>query len=111
MKTLGILRETQNSPNRKSDDALILKAVMDQLSILKTETVVIAPEEFDLADVSAYDMIVPMCETCPPAEVRRTTADANAKAPGFEAEGGCSVKRADAHDACADDVVPDKWFA
>ena len=149
MKTLGILRETQNSPNRESDDALILKAVMDQLSILKTETAVIAPEEFDLADVSAYDMIVPMCETYPrlmrlrkieaetgiivvnpsdsvlgcyrarmlasfaatpglsypPTEVRRTTADANAKAPGFEAEGGYWVKRGDVHNTCAYDVV------
>ena len=65
MKALGILREVQNSPNRESDDALILKAVMDQLSILKTETTVITPEEFDGADVSAYDIIVPMCETYP----------------------------------------------
>jgi glutathione synthase/RimK-type ligase-like ATP-grasp enzyme len=65
MKALGILRETQNSPGRESDDALILKAVMDQLSILKTETTVITPEEFDRADVSGFDIIVPMCETYP----------------------------------------------
>lgn len=65
MKALGILREIQNSPNRESDDALILKAVMDQLSILKTRTDVITPEEFDGADVSGYDIIVPMCETYP----------------------------------------------
>ena len=65
MKALGILREIQNSPNRESDDALILKAVMDQLSILKTETALIAPEEFDRADVSGCDVIVPMCETYP----------------------------------------------
>jgi hypothetical protein len=65
MKALGILRETQNSPGRESDDALILKAVMDQLSILKTRTTVITPEEFDGADVSGYDTIVPMCETYP----------------------------------------------
>ena len=65
MRALGILREVQNSPNRESDDALILTAVMDQLSILKTETAVMSPEDFDRADVSSYDIIVPMCETYP----------------------------------------------
>lgn len=65
MKALGILRETQNSPGRESDDALILKAVMDQLSILKTETTVMTPEEFDRADAKGFDLIVPMCETYP----------------------------------------------
>lgn len=65
MKALGILRETQNSPGRESDDALILKAVMDQLSILKTETAVVTPEEFDGMDVKGFDLIVPMCETYP----------------------------------------------
>ncbi|HEX4046184.1 MAG TPA: hypothetical protein VH309_00025 [Elusimicrobiota bacterium] len=149
MKALGILRETQNSPGRESDDALILKAVMDQLSILKTLTTVITPEEFDRADVSGYDVVVPMCETYPrlmrlkkleadtgvvvinpsdsvlgcyrtrmldsfartpglsypPTEVRRTTADANAKAPAFEAAGGYWVKRGDVHNTCSHDVV------
>lgn len=65
MKALGIYRELQNSPNRESDDALILKAVMDQLSILKTECVLMTPEEFDLSDARDYDLIVPMCETYP----------------------------------------------
>jgi len=65
MKALGIFREIQNSPNRESDDALILKAVMDQLSILKTECALMTPEEFDRADVSGFDIIVPMCETYP----------------------------------------------
>jgi glutathione synthase/RimK-type ligase-like ATP-grasp enzyme len=65
MKALGIFREVQNSPNRESDDALILKAVMDQLSILKTETTLITPTEFDRIDVTGYDIIVPMCETYP----------------------------------------------
>jgi glutathione synthase/RimK-type ligase-like ATP-grasp enzyme len=149
MKALGILRETQNSPGRESDDALILKAVMDQLSILKTRTTVITPEEFDSADVSGYDIIVPMCETYPrlmrlkkieaetgvmvinpsdsvlgcyrtrmlasfertpgisypPTEMRRTSAEANAKAPAFEAEGGYWVKRGDVHNTCSYDVV------
>lgn len=65
MKALGIYRELQNSPNRESDDALILKAVMDQLSILKTECVLMTPEEFDAADVKGFDLVVPMCETYP----------------------------------------------
>jgi glutathione synthase/RimK-type ligase-like ATP-grasp enzyme len=65
MKALGIYRELQNSPNRESDDALILRAVFDQLSILKTECVLMTPEEFDGADASGYDLIVPMCETYP----------------------------------------------
>lgn len=65
MRALGIFRELQNSPNRESDDALILKAVMDQLSILKTECVLMTPEQFDTADVSGFDLIVPMCETYP----------------------------------------------
>lgn len=65
MKALGIYREVQNSPNRESDDALVLKAVMEQLSILKTKTTLITPEEFDHIDASGYDLIVPMCETYP----------------------------------------------
>src|ERR1035437_10180750 len=65
MSALGISREIQNSPNRESDDALILQAVMDQLSILKTKTTLITPEDFDRADVSGYDIIVPMCEAYP----------------------------------------------
>ena len=65
MKALGIFREVQNSPNRETDDALILKAVMDQLSILKTETVLMTPEEFDRADLAGFDIVVPMCETYP----------------------------------------------
>ena len=65
MKALGIFREVQNSPGRESDDALVLKAVMDQLSILKTEVVLMTPEEFDNAEVRGYDLIVPMCETYP----------------------------------------------
>ncbi len=149
MRALGILRETQNSPGRESDDALILKAVMDQLSILKTQTTVMTPEEFDRADASGFDIIVPMCETYPrlmrlkkleaetgavfvnpadsvlgcyrtrmlesfaatrglsypPTEVRRTSADANLKAPSFEAAAGYWVKRGDVHNTCAYDVV------
>jgi glutathione synthase/RimK-type ligase-like ATP-grasp enzyme len=62
---LGILRELQNSPNRESDDALILKAVMEQLEIIKVKTALLTPEEADRADLSGWDMIVPMCESYP----------------------------------------------
>ena len=149
MRVLGIYRELQNSPNRESDDALILRAVMDQLSIFKTETVLMTPEEFDRADVSGFDVIVPMCETYPrlvrlrhieatsravvvnpsdsvlgcyrtrmlpsfdstpglrypPSEIRRTTREANARPPEFEAESGWWLKRGDVHNTCSHDVV------
>ena len=149
MKALGIFREIQNSPGRESDDALVLKAVMDQLSILKTEVVLMTPEEFDGADVRGYDLVVPMCETYPrlmrlkkleaetgvvtvnpadsvlgcyrtrmlesfantpglsypPTEVRRTTAEANKRAPSYESAGGWWLKRGDVHNTCAYDVV------
>lgn len=65
MKALGIYRETQNSPNRETDDALVLRVVMDQLSILKTQTTLVTPEDFDVMDASGFDLIVPMCETYP----------------------------------------------
>ncbi|MDE2491220.1 MAG: hypothetical protein KGM24_10255 [Elusimicrobia bacterium] len=149
MKVLGIFREVQNSPNRESDDALILKAVMDQLSILKTETTLMTPEEFDRSDAAGFDAIVPMCETYPrlmrlrsleartgaivinpadsvlgcyrtrmlesfsrttglsypPTAVRRTTAEANAAPPDFEAGAGYWIKRGDVHNTCTYDVV------
>ena len=62
---LGIFREPTNSPNRETDDALILKAVMEQLSIYKARTQIMPPEEADTADLSSWDMIVPMCESYP----------------------------------------------
>lgn len=62
---LGICRELTNSPNRETDDALIMKAVMEQLSIYKARTLVMTPEEADTADLSSWDMIVPMCEQYP----------------------------------------------
>ena len=69
---LGIFRELTNSPNRETDDALILKAVMDQLGIYKTLTRTMTPEEADAADLSSWDMIVPMCESYP--RLRRLSA-------------------------------------
>jgi hypothetical protein len=65
VKCLGILRELQNSPNRESDDALILKAVMEQLQLQRVEVTLLTPEEADKVDLNAWDMIVPMCETYP----------------------------------------------
>ena len=69
---LGIFRELTNSPNRETDDAIILKAVMDQLGIYKTHTRTMTPEEADAADLSSWDMIVPMCESYP--RLRRLSA-------------------------------------
>jgi hypothetical protein len=65
VKCLGILRELQNSPNRENDDALILKAVMEQLQLQRVETALMTPEEADGAALEGWDMIVPMCETYP----------------------------------------------
>ncbi|MDD5629717.1 MAG: hypothetical protein PHU21_11670 [Elusimicrobia bacterium] len=62
---LGICRELTNSPNRETDDALILKTVMEQLSIYRARTLVMTPEEADAADLGSWDMIVPMCESYP----------------------------------------------
>jgi hypothetical protein len=62
---LGISRELTNSPNRENDDALVLKAVMDQLAIYKARTHTITPEEADTADLGSWDMVVPMCESYP----------------------------------------------
>ena len=65
VKCLGILRELQNSPNRENDDALILKAVMDNLELQRVDVTLMEPEAADAADLTKWDMIVPMCETYP----------------------------------------------
>ena len=65
MRALGIYRELQNSPNRESDDALILKAAMDQLSLLKVETALVEPEAWDAMSPEGWDLLVPMCESYP----------------------------------------------
>jgi hypothetical protein len=65
VKCLGILRELQNSPNRENDDALILKAVMENLELQRVDVTLMEPEAADAADLSRWDMIVPMCETYP----------------------------------------------
>jgi len=65
MRALGICREIQNSPNREDDDALILRAVMEHLSIIKISCVLVSPEEFDRSDAAGFDLLVPMCEAYP----------------------------------------------
>lgn len=74
---LGIFRELQNSPNRETDDALILKAVMEQLEIIKVKTTLMTPEQADGADLKGWDMIVPMCESYP--RLMRLKAEADAE--------------------------------
>ncbi len=63
VKCLGIYRELQNSPNRESDDELILKAVLSNLDLQRVQTRGMLPEELDREDAAGWDMIVPMCET------------------------------------------------
>ncbi|MBI4375524.1 MAG: hypothetical protein HY549_03650, partial [Elusimicrobia bacterium] len=65
VKCLGIYRERQNSPNRETDDALILQSVIEHLSIQRVETSLIEPEAADRDDLTGWDMIVPMCESYP----------------------------------------------
>ncbi|HAH07983.1 MAG TPA: hypothetical protein DCM05_15905 [Elusimicrobia bacterium] len=64
-KCLGILREMQNSPNRETDDAQILNAVLEQLRNLGARTDCLTPEEADRRELSDYDLLLPMCETYP----------------------------------------------
>lgn len=62
---LGIFREISNSPNRESDDALILKAVMEELRGLNLKAEAVTPEQADQMDLSEWDVILPMCESYP----------------------------------------------
>lgn len=63
IRCLGILRELQNSPNRESDDALMLKAVLEQLALGGVAPTLMTPEQFDGADPERYDVVVAMCES------------------------------------------------
>ncbi|MBI4423324.1 MAG: hypothetical protein HY554_06335 [Elusimicrobia bacterium] len=65
LRCLGVLRELQNSPNRESDDALILKAVVDQLEVMGVRAFAATPEEFDAVDVEPHEVLLPMCESYP----------------------------------------------
>lgn len=62
---LGIYREIQNSPNRETDDSLILSAVMKELEALRVRTELLSPEAADGRALENWDMIVPMCESYP----------------------------------------------
>lgn len=62
---LAIFREPQNSPNRESDDALILRAVTDELRRQGLSARLRTPEEADREELSPWDLIVPMCESYP----------------------------------------------
>ena len=73
-KALGVFRELQNSPGRETDDALVLKAVLEQLDILDVKTTAVTPEELDGMALSGYDLVVPMCEA--PARIARLDAEA-----------------------------------
>lgn len=77
-KALGVFRELTNSPNRETDDALILKAVMEQLSNLGVEAKAVTPEELDAMSLDGYDVILPMCESYP----RISRLAEEARAPG-----------------------------
>ncbi|MCG2725384.1 MAG: hypothetical protein L6420_03835 [Elusimicrobia bacterium] len=61
-KCLGIFREKTNSPNRETDDTLILKGVTEELSRLGCETHLIEPENINLINPEDWDIILPMCE-------------------------------------------------
>lgn len=62
MRCLAIFREITNSPNRESDDALILKAVCDELIRLGVKVHLIEPEVIDDVLNEKWDCVVPMCE-------------------------------------------------
>lgn len=72
LRCLGILREVQNSPSRETDDAMILDAVLEQLRNLGVRTERITPEEADRGDLSGFDLVLAMCETCP--RIKRLSA-------------------------------------
>ncbi|MFH2202509.1 MAG: hypothetical protein ABIJ96_05310 [Elusimicrobiota bacterium] len=65
LRCLGIFREVTNSPNRESDDALILQAVLEQLAPMGFKTRAVTPEEADGLDLRGWDLIIPMCESYP----------------------------------------------
>lgn len=62
IKCLGVLRELTNSPNRETDDALILKSVLAELESSGFAVTLASPEQFDSAYLEGYDLIIPMCE-------------------------------------------------
>jgi hypothetical protein len=65
LRALGIFRELTNSPGRETDDALILKAVLEQLVPLGFQTTAATPEESDTLNPADFDVVIPMCESYP----------------------------------------------
>ena len=74
LRCLGVFRELQNSPGRETDDALVLKAVLEQLEVLGVRTTAVTPEELDTLDASGFDLVIPMCEA--PQRIARLDAAA-----------------------------------
>lgn len=62
---LSIYRETTNSPNRETDDALILEAVAGELRKLGAKIKLLRPENLNSINPKKWDVIVPMCENLP----------------------------------------------
>ncbi|MEF3280458.1 MAG: hypothetical protein K6357_05780 [Elusimicrobiota bacterium] len=62
MRCLAIFRELTNSPNRENDDALILKAVCDELVKLGVKVHLIEPEIIDDVLNEKWDVVIAMCE-------------------------------------------------
>ncbi len=63
MRCVGILRESQNSPGRQSDDEAILRDVLQALRRHGVEAELWRPEMADATDFRDWDMVLPMCET------------------------------------------------
>lgn len=79
LRCLGVFRELQNSPGRETDDALVLKAVLEQLEILGVDTTAVTPEELDGLSTSGYGLIIAMCEA--PERIARLDAVARGGGP------------------------------
>ncbi len=62
MKCLCVFREITNSPSRENDDALILKAVSDELVKIGVKVHLIEPEVIDDVLSEKWDVVVAMCE-------------------------------------------------
>lgn len=63
IKVLAIYREPQNSPNRESDDALILRAVVEELGLRGAAPELATPEAVDFQALAGWDVLIPMCES------------------------------------------------
>ena len=65
LKILGVFRELLHSPNRETDDALIMKAVIEELGSLGAQASLAEPEKLDESLSESWDAVVPMCEAYP----------------------------------------------